>query len=219
MTRPPPIRPARSRRSSAAADWHSRVVNLLRVLLPMTALALVGLVIAWPHLMGNAGGLIVPVLTPSQVDGADVMMMQGPRYVGQTKGDDAYEVTASSAYLDPAKPNRIHLDRLAADIDSRGQRDLRVMATSGIYNRNTENLDLSGGIELNTSDGYRFKTESAWLNLQRGRVIGRTPIAGSGPAGTLSADRFEVQDGGDVLRFKGRVKVILYPHAAEDART
>jgi hypothetical protein len=42
-------------------------------------------------------------------------------------------------------------------------------------------------------------------------VVGEQPIQGSGPTGTLSADRFEIRDSGEVLRFEGRVKVTLPP--------
>jgi lipopolysaccharide export system protein LptC len=70
---------------------------------------------------------------------------------------------------------------------------------------------LSGGIELTTSDGYRFETQSASLNLDRGHVLGGKPIAGAGPAGTLSAQRFEFESGGEVLRFNGRVRVTWQP--------
>jgi lipopolysaccharide export system protein LptC len=189
------------------------VVGALRVVLPATALLIVGLVVAWPQLMGHGPGLIAPMFMPDEVDGADVMRMHGPRYVGQTKDAEPFELTAASAYLDSSRPDRVHLEQLAADIDARGRRDFRVVAVSGIYDRERERLNLNGGIELTTSDGYRFQTQSATLSLDRSRVVGRKPIAGSGPGGSLSADRFEFEDGGRVLRFEGRVRVTLQPRS------
>ena len=64
---------------------------------------------------------------------------------------------------------------------------------------------------MTTSDGYRFETQSARINLESGRVIGEKPIVGWGPAGTLAADRFEIHDSGQLLQFEGRVKVTLPP--------
>ena len=192
--------------------WFSRqLIGALRVVLPATALLLVGLVVAWPQLMGHGPGLIAPMFIPDEVDGADVMRMHGPRYVGQTKNAEPFELTAASAYLDPSRPDRVHLDQPAADFDARGSRDFHVAAVSGIYDRDHEKLDLNDGIELTTSDGYRFQTRSATLSLDRGRAVGREPIAGAGPRGTLAADRFEFEDGGRILRFEGRVKVTLQP--------
>jgi lipopolysaccharide export system protein LptC len=188
-----------------------RTVGVLRLALPAAALLLIALVIAWPQITGRGAGLIVPMFAPGEMDGADAMRMHRPRYVGQTKNDEPFELTAASASLDPLSPSRVYLDQLAAEIDARGERDFRLQAVSGIYDRDRARLDLSNGIEVTTSDGYRFVTPSASVNLERGRVVGKEPIAGAGPSGTLSADRFEFEDGGQILRFQDRVKVVLQP--------
>jgi lipopolysaccharide export system protein LptC len=192
---------------------YARAVRVLRYVLPAIALSLIGLVMAWPQLVGSGGGLIAPMLAPGQIDGADVMRMHNPRYVGRTSEAEPFEVTAASAYLDPTQPNRVHLDQLAADIARAGTRQVRLLAVSGIYDRDTEDVNLSGGIELTTSDGYRFQTKSALLKLDRGRVVGQEPIAGAGPSGTIAAERFEFRDGGEVLRFTGGVRVMLHPRS------
>ena len=193
------------------------MVGVLRVALPIAALVLVGLVMAWPQLVGRGAGLIAPMLVPDEIAGADVMLMHQPRYVGQTENAEPFELTAASAYLDPIRPDRVHLDQPVGDLDSAGRRDFRIVAVSGIYDRNKENLELSGGIELTTSDGYRFESPSASVDLDRARVVGREPIAGAGPNGTLAAERFEFEDGGKILRFKGRVRVTL--QASSDVRS
>ena len=142
--------PARSR--------SSRTVELLRYILPAIALALVALVVLWPQLIGGAGGLIAPIFANAEIEGADVMLMHNPRYVGQTKDDEPYELTAASAYIDPKRPNRVHLDHLAAELAPASKRDVNLVALKGLYNRAADKLDLDGDIELTTSDGYRFET-------------------------------------------------------------
>jgi lipopolysaccharide export system protein LptC len=189
----------------------SRIVGLLRFILPVVALCLVGLVVLWPQLIGSAGGLIAPIFANAEIEGTDVMLMHNPRYVGRTRDAEPYELTAASAYVDPKKPSHIHLDHLAADLTPADKRDLRLVALTGLYNRAADKLDLDCDIALTTSDGYRFETQSARINLQIGKVIGDQPVAGWGPAGTLEADRFEIHDNGQLLRFEGRVKVTLPP--------
>lgn len=197
-----------ARQAMRLASRHSRLVDFLRFVLPAIALFLIGLVVLWPHISGY-GSLIMPMLRTDQVVDVDAMRMQKPRYVGQTRNAEPYAVTADTATMDPAHPNRVHLDNLAAEIARAGQRDVHLMALAGIYYRDNEKLDLDGGIELTTTDGYRFETRSARVHLGQGMVIGREPVTGSGPAGNLSAERFEIRDGGDVLRFEGRVRVTL----------
>jgi lipopolysaccharide export system protein LptC len=206
----------RPRRRPPVHRRYSRLVELLRYLLPAIALSLIALVGLWPQLIGGAGGLIVPMFANAKVDGADVMRMHNPRYVGQTTDEEPYELTAASAYADPKRPNRVHLDRPAGALTKAGPRDLNLTAQSGLYNRDADKLDLDGGVELTTSDGYRFDTDSARIDLRRGLVIGERPIQGAGPTGTLSADRFEIHDKGDRLHFVGRVKVTLPPSRPRD---
>jgi len=211
MTPPAIFRPVswwpfrRRGRGSPSVGW-------LRFLLPMLALVLVALAVLWPQLNGGYGGLIMPMLTSGEVPRAqDVMRMNNPRYVGQTRQAEPYAITADSARLDPADTDRIHLDRMDAEITTAQERDVRLLAETGVYHRTKEELDLGGGIELTTADGYRFVTESAHVDLGAGRVEGERPITGTGPPGDLFADRFEITRGGEVLHFEGRVKVIIEP--------
>jgi len=201
----------RARRNVPVHRRYSRMVELLRYLLPALALSLIALVALWPHLIGSAGGLIVPIFANAKVDGADVMLMRNPRYVGHTKNDERYELTAASAYADPKQPDRVHLNRPAGALTAAGPRDLNLTARIGLYNRAGDKLDLKGSVELTTSDGYRFDTDRAYIDLKSGQVIGDRPIRGVGPTGKLSADRFEIRDKGDLLRFEGRVRVTLPP--------
>lgn len=191
----------------------ARLVRVLRYALPAIAALMIGLVVAWPQLIGGGAGLIAPMLAPEQLDGTDVMRMNNPRYVGRTSAAEPIGVRAVSAYLDPAQPDRIHLEQVAADLARAGERDIRLLAGSGVYDREAEDVDLSGGVELTTSDGYRFETPSVLLNLERGQAFGREPIAGAGPAGTIAAESFEIKDGGERLRFMGRVRVTLHPRS------
>jgi lipopolysaccharide export system protein LptC len=198
---------------SRAPRGYARLVRVLRYALPAVAALMVALVVAWPQLIGGGAGLIAPVLESDQLEGADGMRMSNPRYVGRTSDAEPIGVSAVSAYVDPAQPDRIHLQQVAAEIARAGQRDLQLLAGAGIYDRAAEDVDLSGGVELTTSDGYRFETPSVFLNLQRGQGIGSEPIAGAGPSGTIAAERFEFEDGGERLRFMGRVRVTLHPRS------
>lgn len=190
---------------------HSRRVDRLRFFLPAIALLLLAVVMAWPWLTGGYGGLIVPVIKNAAVHASDVMRMSNPRYVGSTKTDEAFEVTASSAFLDPSDPDRIQLDQLDATLEQKGASAVHLRADAGIYLRKHDVLELEGDLEVTFGPGYRFQTESAEVDLERGHVMGTEPIIGDGPVGTLAAEKFDIKDGGKRLRFEGRVQVTIFP--------
>ncbi|MGH6920464.1 MAG: hypothetical protein ACREJ0_22485, partial [Geminicoccaceae bacterium] len=145
----------------------SRLIDVLRILLPAVALVLIGVVVMWPQFMGGSGTLTVPSFILNGSGETDLLRMDGPRYVGLTKRERPYEITAARASFDPLTPDRIHLDRPAADIALGDDRDVRLAAWSGVYDRGTDKLALDGGIEVVTSAGYRFATPSARVDLQR----------------------------------------------------
>jgi lipopolysaccharide export system protein LptC len=194
----------------------SRLIDVLLVLLPLLALILAGLVLAWPQIMRDSG-IGVPSFVSGDADQPDMLRMDSPRYVGQSRSDRPYEVTARAASLDPLQPTIVHLDRPSADIALGDAGEVRVTANSGTYDRGNERLLLDGGIEVVTSSGYRFVTPSAHVNLAQGQIRGWQQIEGAGPAGTLSANHFEIRDSGDLLRFDGRVRVTIMPPAGREA--
>ena len=60
----------------------------------------------------------------------------------------------------------------------------------------------------------RFATPSAQVDLEQGQVHGSEPIEGQGPPGTLSADRFEIRDAGDLdepVGGAGRDRLLAFP--------
>lgn len=139
------------------------------------------------------------------------MRMADPRYVGRTKASEVYEVTAMSAFLDPTNQDRIRLEQLQAVFEPAGSSAVHLRADEGIYLREQELLELDGDLELTFGEGYRFTTESADVDLGRGHVAGTEPISGDGPVGVLAADGFDIEDGGKLLRFEGRVQVTILP--------
>lgn len=191
---------------------YSRFVGLMRFLLPTIALFMLGLVVLWPQIVGGIG-TIMPMLASEKFDGAEAMLMQKPRYVGETEAREPYEVIASTAVVDPEAPDKILLDGLDARLERGGAADVRLLASNGIYDRTKRQLDLSGEVELLTGDGYHFQTSEARIRLDRGRVDGDQPISGAGPAGTLRADRFRIREGGDVMHFEGDVRVVVSDQA------
>lgn len=194
---------------------HSRRVDRLRFILPVMALLMLIMVVAWPWLNGGYHGFIMPVFNQAMGRDADSMRMHKPRYVGQTRKQEPYEVTASSAYLDPAKPERIQLDQLTAVVERADDETVRLRADEGLYHRDLGTLDLKGDLELHFGERYTFNTSEAKVNFGEGQVTGSTPVTGEGPLGTLAADRFVISEGGQSLKFDGRVRVVYQPQAPQ----
>ncbi|MGF1473978.1 MAG: LPS export ABC transporter periplasmic protein LptC [Geminicoccaceae bacterium] len=192
-----------------ASKAYSRFVGSMRILLPLAALALIAVLIFWSRLPGLSGGFILPSVDDISISSEEGMKMENPHYVGETDKAEPYEVTADVAVIDPQQPDLIELRIAEAKVDRTG-RDWRLTAGRAFYDRERKRLDMDEGIELSSSDGYLFEAQAADVELEEGRLTGRSPISGGGPAGTLQADRFAMDSKQDLMRFSGNVRVKLY---------
>lgn len=134
--------------------------------------------------------------------------MLRPRYQGIDAKNRPFNVTAERAVQEDA--NAVRLERVDADMTLADTSWLVLTARGGLYKVQEKTLDLSGDIHLFYEGGYEFRTEHAFLNINTGQATGEQPVEGQGPAGTLKADRFTIEDRGAILRFNGNVQVVLY---------
>ncbi len=193
---------------------YSLFVRTMRVALPVGAIGLLALVMLWPRLSAIDSG---PNLG---VGGVDLeqdgrVRLDHPRYVGEASEGGAYAVEAESARLDPVEPRRIELEQMRAELPAEGRGPVELRADGAVFDRDEELIELDGGIELTTADGYRLRTEAATVVLGAGTVRSSTPVDGDGPEGEIRADRLEVDDGGEVIRFVGDVRVRLEQRSAK----
>ncbi len=188
---------------------YSVFVRLMRLLLPTTALALIIVVVLWPRLHG-----IDDLVGNADVDAIDLerdgrVRLEQPSYVGAAEDGGVFHVEADAARVDPVDPRRVELEGMRARMPAPGTRELALEAGEAIYDRDLETIELEGGIELQTSDGYRLRTDRATVELDAGTVATSSPVDGAGPGGTISADRLEVDGRQEVVRFRGNVKATL----------
>lgn len=200
-----------------APGRYSRFVRAMRVALPVAALALLALLLTWPRLHGPDSDVITPTADSVDLERDGRVRLDQPRYVGAGSGSRGFSVEAAAARVDPTSPRRIELERMRAELPAADARDIAVEAGRAVFDRDSGILDLDGGIDVVTDDGYRLHTEAAKVAVDAGLLRTLAPVAGSGPRGELVADRLEVSERGDVLRFSGNVRARL--PGAEEAGT
>ncbi|WP_027136021.1 LPS export ABC transporter periplasmic protein LptC [Geminicoccus roseus] len=188
----------------------------MRLALPGVAIGLIVLVVAWPKIFGDVAGMIAPSSLFEGISITEPMRMRNPRYVGtDSEGGRPYEVEADEAQVDPAAPDRITLMRMRADIQGQDGQVTRLTAKDGLYQRDIGRLDLTHDVKLYTPDETEFTTEQATILLDERSASGEEHVTGIGPRGTIDADAFKIEQGGDVIRFRGNVRVELVQDQSE----
>lgn len=200
--------------TAMATDSYTGFVQVAKVVLPITAVALIGLVILWPHLRTEDIRFRIGFAAlKSNVEGDPNLL--NPRYVGTDDDNQPFAVTADIAKkLDGEGLDvRIGLELPKADITLKDGTWLVLTADNGVYSRGDRTLDLAGSVNLFHDAGYEFRTEKAHVDLAQGTAEGDVPVKGQGPFGTLAAQGFRLIDKGRTIIFKGKSTMLLKPGA------
>jgi lipopolysaccharide export system protein LptC len=187
---------------------YGRFVSVTKVLLPVIATALIALIVAWPELSEQNNRFS---LGPARIDPAEAenLRMINARFIGVDATKRPYAVTADSADQVTAKSDEVTLVAPKADILLGNGAWVALTAQTGIFNREKQILELTGGVNLFHDSGYEFQTESIVVDLAAGDAIGTEPVRGQGPFGQLRAEGFRIYNRGERVEFLGKSKLVI----------
>jgi len=194
------------------ARRHSRRVRLLRVLLPVVALATVVGLAVLPLARLASVPLAIANFKPVDLTDAAVTM-ESAKLAGFNRDNEPYEVTAQRARQSIQDPLSIHLGGLAARIGLDGGRWTRLEAAEGLYKTGEQHLDLDRGVQVNSSSGDNAILDRASIDLKKGRIVSDRPVTIRMGTATLAADNIDLSESGKSVVFQGRVVMVLQPKA------
>jgi len=206
--------------SVPAVDWeanwtanlsenrYSRRVALLKRLLPAIGLALLLLISIWPRLAPLWDRMRLGFAAIDLRDARELRMFN-PRYLGTDRLNRPYTVTAAVAHQIPDRQDLMSMEAPRADMKTHGGADVVITGATGIYQSQTQLLDLFGDVTLVHQDGTRFVTDTARLDVAHNTAQGDDPVEGHGPSGNVKAQGFRIFDKGDTILFTGRSDMLL----------
>jgi lipopolysaccharide export system protein LptC len=196
-------------RAFHAARRHSRVVRVLRIVLP-AAVAVVALVVVLMTYFNPLRMLTkLPVNLGDLVVSGTKITMEAPHLSGFTRDARAYELSADNAAQDLTKPDIVDLHNIRAKVQMQDKSTLQLTAVRGIYNSKGEVLKLDRNIEITSTTGYAGHLSEAIVDIRKGHVVSTKPVVVKLLQGTLNANRLEIRDSGDRVIFDGGVNMVL----------
>jgi lipopolysaccharide export system protein LptC len=188
---------------------HSRRVRVLRLTIPLAILGAIacGLVAAQFNPLRMLTAL--PVDFSSLVVSGTKITMQAPRIAGFTKDSRPYELTAHAAAQDVTNPNTIELQGLHGKTEMPDKAVFEMTADGGVYDAKAELLTLRQNIVLKSTSGFEVYLSEAVVDVHSSNVVSEKPVQVRMQQGTINANRMEVTDSGDVIRFGGGVSAVM----------
>jgi lipopolysaccharide export system protein LptC len=193
-------------RARDAAERHSRRVRRLRIWLPVIG-GLVALgVVGWTFF----SSMTVRLGLNNVLFTKDGVTMVDPHISGRSQGR-SYEMTAQKGLQAFDDPKKVRFEKVSGRIEMQDRKWAKVEAATGIFDGTKQTLQLDGGIDVVTSDGYHITTQSSDLDLDKGTMVTKTPVRIVTSDGTIDAGSARVEDHGRHMVFSDRVFVTLQP--------
>lgn len=207
------VAPGSNERAFRRARRHSRIVRILRFALP----ALIVVATAGITVTTYLNRLLAPL--PAKIDTLVVsgsrITMDRPHMTGFTRDERAYELRADAAIQDVSKPNVIELKSIDAKVQMQDNSTVQLTAPNGIYDSKMETLKLDDDILITSTSGYQGRLKEAKVDIRKGHVKSDHPVVMKMLQGTLNANRLEIKDSGDLIRFDRGVHMVMMLNKSE----
>lgn len=191
---------------------YSRFVRRTRLVLPVLALAIIGLMFTWHTTR-------VQKILPQEPQGNKIAgknELVNPHFENVDDQGQPYTVSAKRAVQDKNDPDLLHLEKPAGDIKLKDGHWLAIQAEGGMFQRMQHTLALAGGVTLFRDGGYQM--QMARLNLDIAAKTAHSPdiVHGEGPAGTIDATGLDGSSDEGILIFNGPAKLVLNTNSLKD---
>jgi len=185
------------------ARAHSRIVQLLRIVLPLTMVGVIGL------LAVLVGAHAIKRRAAAHQDAATPIRMVNPHFYGRDNQGRAYTLGARQAARDEQAFQRVLLQFPTLKLNVGGPKPSTLTADFGVYHEDTRMLMLRGHIRGDNAKTASFATDEALVNTRTGEVNGASPLASQTAMGAVASRKFDVYDKGDRVIFRGGVHATL----------
>lgn len=189
---------ARRRAAFGAARRHTRLVHLLRWVIPVAAVTLVLALVVIPFLSPLGGKLANVSVSSVGITGGKVRM-ETPKLSGYRKDNRPYQVTAVNAFQEIRNPTQIELQALTARIQMEREGWVTVNAKTGLFDTQKEKLRLVDDVKIRTENGHDMQMKTADVDFKSGTVVSKEPVKVSLGETTVDADTLDVKNNGELI--------------------
>lgn len=183
----------RGRNAVPPGGGWDRFVALMKLMLPVAALAILLASLIWPLAARQEFSFI---LSKDRVDAAqERLRVERAVYRGEDSRGQPFVITAASAVQRTSETPIVELRDISAELRT-AEGPARADARTGLYDMERNRIDIEGPIELETASGYRLQTRDVGVDLNTRKVVSEGAVTGRMPLGTFQAGRLSADVSG-----------------------
>jgi lipopolysaccharide export system protein LptC len=204
-------------RAVRSAGRHSIFVRVTRIGLPIAVVAGLTILVVVTYFKPMQVFDKLPSVSGKLAVQGSKITMELPRIAGFTRDQRAYELNAETAVQDIASPDIVELQNLRARMELQDKDVVTVTANSGTYSTKAEKVVLRDQVVVTSQQGYKALLREAAVEMKKGNVVSEQPVEITLPNGSLKANRLEIVDSGDLIRFGGGIVLDMQPEKSAGA--
>lgn len=195
-------------------NLHSRLVALLKVVLPLAALAVLSTLFLVARTIDPSDA--IPTAGVDIEDRVRQPRMTTPTWTGLTSDGAALTVEATEFRPDQNGGADVGASNVRARLNMPDGGSTRLTSRTGRMDGAERLLHFDGNVKIDTSGGYHITTEALRAAMDRTDVQSDTPLVGTGPLGDIAAGSMHLTESADtpgkyLLGFGNRVKLTYDP--------
>ncbi|WP_273759062.1 LPS export ABC transporter periplasmic protein LptC [Bartonella sp. ML70XJBT.G] len=189
------------------ASRHSRRIIILKVLLPLLALA-AALAFCWFTFFFTPTAS-EPVTLNNEEEEVTKLTMLNPKLEGYTRAHEPYWLKAEKAFQDPTRSGIIGLQNITAETLISKQRRVFLDAQGGFYDNIKGFLQLDKPFTITTNDGMIAQFMDANINLSEGQLNTDQRVNIKRAGLHLAANALQIREKGQNIYFHGGVHLVI----------
>lgn len=193
----------------AVAARHSRLVRFLRFAVPMVVVVSMAAIVAISIFNPFRYLSKLPLEIGDIVVSGTKITMETPHLSGFSQDGRPYELWAKTATQDLTNPNRVELQTLRAKVLTQDQSTIIMDARDGVFNTQTQLLNLRNDVYLHNSAGNEAWMTQADVDIGKGTVFSDEPVDVKWLGGKVRGQRLRITGNGELVRFEGGVVMNL----------
>lgn len=195
------------RRAFAKARRHTYGVKALKFLLPLLSLGILGLYFL------PKDNIPISVDLPVTIQGIDLsskgLKMINPRYAGGNDKLGYYKIEAEYALQQISKTHILELHKISGTLEQPNRKWTKLTATRGIYDTNSEHMELQGEILISSNQGMAARMQSADIDMKSQLITTDKPVQMTMNGNNIEAQSMKLSGARKSVLFSGGVKVKL----------
>jgi lipopolysaccharide export system protein LptC len=199
--------------------FHSRLVTVLKVGLPLIALGLMSTLFVYTTRDGFDGE---PVFSGADLESfSEGLQVSNPTLTGRTRNNEPFRFVAESAVPDGAPPTHVTIRGLEGDLTFKSGQSVEVAARSADLDLVADTFELQHQVSVASSDGYRISAERMRLELRPGTINAEGAVHAVGPMGAIWSETLEIVPSATdpdrrVISFGRGVRLLYLPGQEDD---